>query len=398
MKILQVIPYFYPAWVYGGPPRNAYGLCKELVKRGHEVTVFTTDALDGRNRINKRRETADGIEIRRFRNLNNYVAFRHRIFLSPGMIGAMRQDLQHHDIVHLNEFRTLQNLLAHHYAQQKDVPYVVQARGSLVNVLAKQRLKSLFDFIGGRTLLRDAKRLIAVAPLEVVQYMSYGVDEHKIDIIPNGIDLTEFKGLPPKGSFRQKHGLDSKHEVILFLGRLHRIKGIDLLVNAFAGIARDFSDARLVIAGPDDGCLPSLKSLVSDSKLEEKVIFTGPVYGEEKLAAYVDADVYALTSSYEVFGISIFEALACGTPVIVTDRCGIADIVKDKAGLVVPYEAAAIKDALRQMLGDEQKRQQYGRDGQALVREKYGWESIAEKTEGVYKSCVGGKTPKEHAE
>ena len=384
MKILQVIPYFYPAWAYGGPPRNLYGMCKELVNRGHKVTVFTTDALDGRNRIKEAQETVDGIEIRRFRNLNNWVAFHHRIFLSPAMIGAMRQDLQKYDIVHLNEFRTLQNLRAHHYAQQKDVPYVLQARGSLVNVLAKQKLKTLFDFIGGGTLLRDAARLIAVAPLEVVQYMGYGINEHKIDIIPNGIDLTEFTELPPKGSFRQQHGLDVKHKVILFLGRLHRIKGIDLLIKAFDAIARDFSHSRLMIAGPDDGYLSSLKKLVADLKLEEKVFFTGPVYGEEKLAAYVDADVYALTSSYEVFGISILESLACGTPVIVTDRCGIADIVKDKAGLVAPYEVEGIKDTLRQMLGDELKRQKYGQDGQALVRAEYGWESIAERTEGVY--------------
>ncbi|OGO20956.1 MAG: hypothetical protein A2Z15_02870 [Chloroflexi bacterium RBG_16_50_11] len=391
MKILQVIPYFYPAWAYGGPPRNAYGLCKELAKRGHEVTVFTTDVLDGRNRIKERRETADGIEIRRFRNWSNYVAFRHRIFLSPGMISAMRKDLKSFDIVHLNEFRTLQNLMAHHYAMKYEVPYVVQTRGSLINVAAKQGLKSLFDAIGGRTLLRDASRLIALAPLEVEQYKSYGVEAGKIDIIPNGIDLSEYDNLPPRGGFRQKHGIGEEQKVILFLGRLHQTKGIDLLINAFAGLAKDLSDARLVVAGPDDGYLPALKNLTAELKLEEKVIFTGPVYGEQKLAAYVDADVYALTSSFEAFGISILESLACGTPVVVTDRCGIADIIRDKAGLVVPYDTAPLKDALRQMLGNEQKRQQYGRDGQALVRGKYGWGAIAEEMEGVYEGRVEGK-------
>ena len=389
MKILQVIPYFYPAWAYGGPPRNAYGLCKELAKRGHEVTVYTTDALDGRNRLKEREEIADGIAIRRFRNLNNYVAFRHRIFLSSGMMGAMGKDLKDFDIVHLNEFRTLQNLMAHRYALKYDVPYVVQARGSLVNVITKQRLKSLFDMVGGRTLLRDASRLIAVAPLEIEQYQSYGVAAGKIDIIPNGIDLTEYENLPPRGSFRQKHGLEANNRVILYLGRLHKIKGIDLLINAFAGIVKDFSDARLVVAGPDDGYLPALQSLTARLGLEQKVIFTGPVYGEQKLAAYVDADIYALTSSYEVFGITIFEALACGTPVVVTDRCGIADIIRDKVGLVVPYEAAGLKDALRRMLGDENLRQQYGKDGQALVRGEYGWGAIAELTERVYKRCIG---------
>jgi glycosyltransferase involved in cell wall biosynthesis len=389
MKILQVISYFYPAWAYGGPPRNVYGLCKELVKRGHEVTVFTTDALDARNRIKETREAVDGIEIRRFRNMSNYVAFHHHIFLSPGMIGAMSKNMKNFDIVHLNDYRTLQNLIAYRNARKHDVPYVLQARGSLVNIITKQRLKSLFDAWRGRKLLQDAARLIAVAPLEVEQYKSYGISEEKIDIIPNGIDLTEFEKLPPRGSFRQKHGLAANHKVILFLGRVHKIKGIDLLISAFAGLAEDFNEARLVVAGPDDGYLPELKSLTRELGLAEKVIFTGPVYGEEKLAAYVDADVYALTSSYEVFGISIFEALACGTPVIVTDRCGIANIIKDKAGLVVPYAAAPLKDALYKILADDKKRQQYGRDGQALVRRKYGWGAIAAKTAQVYQRCIG---------
>jgi len=388
MKILQIIPYFYPAWSYGGAPRNTYGLCKELVKRGHEVTVFTTDVLDARNRIKETLEIVDSIDIRRFRNLNHSVAFHHRIFLSPGMIGAMRNSLKSFDIVHLNEYRTLQNLLAHHYAQKYDVPYVVQARGSLVNVIAKQRLKSLFDILGGHTLLQDASRLIAVAPLEVEQYKSQGVSEEKIDIVPNGIDLAEFENLPPRGSFRQKHGLKGNNQVILFLGRVHKIKGIDLLISAFAGLAGNFNDARLVIVGPDDGYLPALKSLVSDLKLEQKVVFTGPLYGDQKLAAYVDADVYALTSSNEVFGVSVLEALACGTPVVVTDCCGIADIIKDKVGLVVPYETAPLKEALCQLLEDDKKRLQYGRDGKTLVRGKYGWVAIAEQMERVYQRCA----------
>lgn len=389
MKILQVIPYFYPAWSYGGPPRSTYGLCKELVKRGHQVTVFTTDALDRHNRIKEKQETVEGIEIRRFSNLNNYVAFRHRIFLSPGMISVMKQDLKNYDIVHLNEFRTLQNLLAHRYAMKNNVPYIVQPRGSLVNILAKQRLKSLFDVMGGRRLIQDAARMIALAPLELPQFISYGVNEGKMDVVPNGIDLNEFKDLPQKGSFRQQHGLEEKHQVVLFLGRVHRSKGIDLLIKAFSGLVGDFREARLVIAGPDDGFLPSLRNLVDELKLGNKVIFTGGLYGEQKLAAYVDADIYTLPSFYESFGISVLEALACGTPVVITDRCGIANIVKDKGGLAVSYEAESIGEGLRQMLGDEERRRKFGRDGQALVRGKFGWGAIAEEMEKVYERCLG---------
>ena len=388
MKILHVISYFYPAWSYGGPPRNAFGLCRELVKRGHEVTVFTTDALDARHRVKETQETVDGIEIKRFRNLNNYAAFRHRIFLSPGMMGGMSKELKNYDVVHLNDYRTLQNLIAYRNAKKFNVPYVLQARGSLVNIITKQGLKSTFDALQGRQLLRNAARLIAVAPQEVEQYKSFGISAEKIDIVPNGIDLEEYENLPARGTFRHKYGLGASNKVVLFLGRVHKSKGIDLLIKAFAGIARDFTDARLVVAGPDDGHLPELKAMAAGLGLTNKVIFTGPLFGEDKLAAYVDADVYALTSSYEVFGISIIEALACGTPVVVTDRCGIADIIKDKAGLVVPYDAAPLKDALRQMLENETLRQKLGRLGKALVRREYGWSTIAAKTEQVYQRAL----------
>jgi glycosyltransferase involved in cell wall biosynthesis len=388
MKILQVIAYFYPAWSYGGPPRNTYELCRELVKNGHKVTVFTTDALDARNRIKETQETVDGIEIRRFRNLNNYVAFHHRIFLSVGMPEAMKKEIKNYDIVHLNDFRTLQNITAYNNARKYGIPYVLQAHGSLVNILAKQQLKSLFDAWYGRGILQNASRLLALAPIEVAQYKGYGISEEKIDIVPNGIELDNFKNLPPRGNFRQKHGLGDKEKVILFLGRLHKIKGIDLLINAFADIVKEFDDARLVVAGPDDGYLSTLKSLTEGLGLIEKVLFPGALFDEDKLEAYVDADVYALTSSYEMSPTSIFEALACGTPVIVTDRCGIADIIKDKAGLVVPYEKEPLTQALFNLLTDERLRQRFSQNGKALVREHFNWTNIAKQIEQVYQRAL----------
>lgn len=388
MKILQVVCYFYPAWAYGGPPRNVYGLCKELVKRGNEVTVFTTDALDAGHRLKETRETVDGIQIRRFHNISNYLAWNHRIFLSSGMIGAMKNEIKNYDIVHLNDYRTLQNLLAHHYAKKYAVPYVLQARGSLVNVITKQKLKQLFDFIGGHTLIRDASRLVAVSPLELEYYQKEGGNAKKIDIVPNGIDFSEYDNLPLRGTFKQKHGLKDNNQVVLFLGRVHKSKGIDLLISAFAGLSKEFHNARLVIAGPDDGYLPALKTLTKELGLEDTVLFVGPLFGDEKLAAYVDADVYALTSSYEIFGVTILEALSCGTPVVVSEGCGLGDVVNNRAGLVVPYEKEPLTKALLTLLADGKLREKFSRKGLALVHENYSWSSIAGQMEQVYQKCL----------
>jgi glycosyltransferase involved in cell wall biosynthesis len=388
MKILQIVCYFYPAWAYGGPPRNVFGLCQELVKRGHQVTVYTTDAFDVTGRVKETQEVVDGIEIRRFRNISNYIAFHHRIFLSAGMISAVKNNIKKYDIVHLNDFRTLQNLLVHHYACKYDIPYVLQARGSLVNIITKQRLKQLFDVIGGYKLLRDAARLIAVAPLEVQNYKNMGVSEDKIDIVPNGVDLAQFENRSKRGSFKIKHGLTDKNQVVLFLGRLHKSKGVDLLISAFAGLTKEFNNARLVIAGPDDGCLPALKRLTKELGLDGRVLFVGGLYGDDKLAAYVDADVYALTSSTEVFGVTILEAMSCGTPVVVGEDCGIADVIKNKAGLVVPNEKEPLTQALRTLLADEILRRRFSQNGKALVREQFNWTNIAKQTEQVYQKAL----------
>jgi len=388
MRILQVIPYFYPAWAYGGPPRNVYGLCKELVKRGHEVIVFTTDTLNGRNRVRETQEIIDGIEVRRFRNLSNTIAYRDKIFISPGMIFGLRNSLRNFDIIHMHEYRTLQNLIVHHFARKYGTPYVLQTRGSLPRIMAKQRLKQIYDILWGYRLLRDASKVVALTQIEAEQYKSMGVSQDRIEIVPNGIDLAEFENLPQRGEFRKKWRINNSRKIVLFLSRIHKIKGPDLLAKAFATLVKDYNNIQLVIAGPDDGYLPMLKKLIQELKIEEKVLFTGLLYGRDKLAAYIDADVYVLPSAYEIFGRTLLEACACGTPIIVTDRCGIADVIDGQAGLAVAYDKDALGKALLDILSDDQMRLQFGEKGKLLVREKFNWEKISEQVEDIYESCV----------
>jgi glycosyltransferase involved in cell wall biosynthesis len=112
------------------------------------------------------------------------------------------------------------------------------------------------------------------------------------------------------------------------------------------------------------------------------------LYSTKRLEAYVDADVYVLPSTYEIFGITILEALACGTPVIVTDRCGIADVIDGKAGLAVPYDKDRLSDAILRMLSDDKMRQQFREKGKLLVRERYNWGKIVEQVEGLYRAVA----------
>ncbi len=380
MNILQVSAHLLTKLFGGEPAKEIYGLSKALGERGHKVTIYTTDVFNKSRKIKSRTETINmhGVKVFEFKSLSSKFA------IPLSMIPTMVKQTVTFDIIHLHQYPTFLNIVAHHYAQKYHIPYVLQAHGSLPGVTANQALRQAHGLLWGRRILRDARRLIAVSPMEAEQYRNIGIDEHKIEIVPNGIDLSDFDNLPERGEFRRKYSLGDDQRIILYLGRVHKIKGLDLLVKAFTDLSQTLNNIELVIAGPDDGYLPSLKKLVTDLEIDDRVLFTGPLYGREKLTAYVDADVYVLPSVYDIFGVTVLEACACGTPVIVTDRCGIADVINGQAGLVVPHDEEQLQHAFLHLLGNDKMRLQFGEKGKLLVRKTFNWKKIAEQVERVY--------------
>lgn len=381
MRILQVTPFFSP--VHGGSAEVPYQLSKELAKRGHKVTIYTSDYKLSQDYIS----SIPRVEVHPFKTWSSWA----NLYVTPGITNKAKEETKHFDIIHMHNYRTFQNLVIARYAREYDIPYVLQTHGSATTFFQKGWLKRTFDKLWGYRISRDAARVIAVTKIEAEQYKSMGVGEDRIEVVPNGIDLSEFDNLPERGNFRKKYGLDDSQRTILYLGRIDRIKGLDLLAEAFAGLSKKLTEARLVIVGPEDGYLSSLKKLITNLEISNNVLFIGPLYGQEKLQAYVDADVYVLPSSYEIFGITVLEACACGTPVIVTDRCGIADIIDGKAGLVVPPERDALSTAIAAILRDKERAQEFGEKGKSLVRENFNWERIAGQVENVYLSCLASR-------
>ncbi|MFC1933562.1 glycosyltransferase [Chloroflexota bacterium] len=388
MKILHVVSSFKPAWQTGGTSRVAYEISKSLAEKEHEVTVFTTDRGTKKGDVPKnQRITVDNIRVYYFGNVSGYLA-RKKVVTPYYLPLIARKEIKGFDIIHVHEHRTIPAAIVHYYAKKHNIPYVLQTHGSLATFFQKGWLKRTYDATLGYGILQDAANVIAVTGAEAEQYKSMGVSEDRIRIIPHGVDLAEFKNLPERGEFRRKNSLGDVPRLILYLGRINKTKGLDLLVRAFADIAKLLDDIRLVIAGADDGYLRALKGLTNELRIGEKILFTGPLYGRQKLEAYVDCDVYTLPSSYEIFGITILEACACGVPVIVSDRCGLADVIDGQAGLVVPYNKDRLRDALLHMLNDDKMRLKFGKKGELLVREKFNWEKLVEQVEGVYRGIL----------
>jgi len=375
VKILQVTPFFSP--VHGGSAEVPYQLTRELARRNHSLTIHTSDSKLSREYIDPLPE----VKVHAFKTWAELAKF----YITPGMIGKARKEVKDFDVVHLHNYRTFQNIVVHRYAKEYNIPYVLQAHGTLTTYFQKGTLKRAFDTLWGYKLLKDAAKVIAVTKTEAEQYQSMRVSEDKIEIVPHAVNLAEFVDLPDKGEFKKKYDLGDDQRIVLYLGRIHKIKGLDLLAGAFADLCRLREDVRLVISGPDDGYLSSLMKLIADLEIGDRVISTGPLYGREKLKAYVDADVYVLPSWYEIFGITILEACACGTPVIVTSSCGLADWVESyQAGYVVLRDKNRLQQALVTILTDEKLRQKLANQARRLVTEQFTWDKIAVLLENLY--------------
>jgi len=164
MKILQVIPYFYPAWSFGGPVRCVFHLSRELAKRGHEITVYTTNAFDTKRnfKIRTTRTYIDGILVHYFRNVGNL----RGLYISPRILGSARNELKEFDVIHMHEFRSFQNIVFHYYCNKQEKPYVLTAHGTVPRTIEKFVLKKLYDYTFGFAILKDARKLIALSTEE----------------------------------------------------------------------------------------------------------------------------------------------------------------------------------------------------------------------------------------
>ncbi len=247
---------FSPATAWGGPVKLVHQNAIELICRGHQVTVYCSNLLDKHHKIQPGtfENSVDGIRVVYFNtwNIPSWPGTLGPIWL-PDLPRYIKREIYSYDIVHINGYRNFINLPVILAARKMKIPIIMQPHGGLPRIINSFFLKRLYDTVFGKIELNDLTALIAGQESEVRQAIAQGVDSEIIEIINNGIDISALNKEPDSISFRKKIGLDSNIPLVLFLGRINRKKGTDMLVEAFSILKDD--DVFLAIVGPDDGQL-----------------------------------------------------------------------------------------------------------------------------------------------
>jgi glycosyltransferase involved in cell wall biosynthesis len=260
--------------------------------------------------------------------------------IMPSLLEFCRNDLSSYDIVHMHVFRTFQNAVLYHHCKKLTIPYIVDAHGAVPFHSKKVMLKKMFDVFWGKKILRDAAFIVAENQVGIQDYYDVepNITENQIKIQAGAFDMNEFKMLPPEGLFKKQNNIPEDKKIIMFLGRVHEIKGNDVLIEGFAELLKKRQDVLLVIVGGDDGHMDFCKQLSISLNIADKVIFTGFIGGTDKLKALVDADIVVQMSRYEQGAWAPIEGVLSGTPIIVSEHTGAGeDVRKLKAGYTAEH-------------------------------------------------------------
>lgn len=386
LNLLHVTPYYAPAYPFGGVVRAVEGMARALTARGHQVTVLTTDALDPQRRIdNPVDETVDGIDIVRARNwlkrgtLNLSTPFNIRQ-LAPDLVSWA-------DVIHCHEFRTVENLLVTPLARKAGKPLVLSPHGTLSHETGRGAVKAAWDALFSRAMARRFNTVIGLTQTEAEEtrafWSEWSANNTHFAVVPNGVNAADFEHLPGRESFRQQYGLGDS-VVCLFMGRLHPRKGPQLLAQAF--IQAKVSNARLVIAGPDEGALALIQPY-----MDERIVLTGYLDGTARLAALAAADVFALPAVGEGLSMALLEAMAVGLPVLITPGCNLPEAAASGAGLEVERAVSALSAGLQTLLSDADARLRMSAAARRLVRERFTWDAVAAHLETVYEATLNSQ-------
>jgi len=386
MRILHVVPTYWPAVRYGGPIFAVHSQCRALAARGHYVEVLTTN-VDGTGVSDVPLEISvplDGVRVRYF-GADRW----RRLYWSPRLARAMEREVTCFDIVHTHSVFLWPTSAAARVARRARVPYLMSPRGMLVKELVDRRsrwAKSAWIALFEKTNLTMAAAIHATSDLEATELRRFGWQLPRIAVIPNGVD--DHDNIVDDEIAADVREIAAARPYALFLGRISWKKGLGRLLRAFART----SVGQLVIVGPnDEALLPELKRLAHDLHISARIRFLPRVViGADKAYLYKSAQLFVLPSYSENFGNTVLEAMQHGRPIIVTPEVGAAEIVRrSEGGLIVDGDPARLGEAIEHLMRDSALARGMGQAGRRHVAEHYDWRMVAARMETLYEDVIG---------
>ena len=386
MRILHVIPTL--ALSYGGPSIVCRDMCRALAERGEDITVYTTnrDYPDGELDVPVNEPVMqDGYTIW-------YFPVQFPLYMvSLDMHKALRYYAKDFDLIHIHGIYRFPQASAAYYGRKYDIPYIITPHGSLDPFLFYKRkrrlMKRAYENLVEFRNLNNAAAIHFTTEEEMLLTSPLGLEAEGV-VIPNGLDLDAYQSLPEYGKFREKYELGDK-KIILHLGRINFKKGLDILVKAFAQLCSNNENICLVLAGPDnEGYGRQVKRWLTEKNVMDKAVFTGMLSGVDKLSALKDADIFALPSYSENFGMAVVEAMACGLPVVISDKVNIwREVQRAGAGLVTACNSDEFAKAILTLFDDDSRRRM-GEAGKVFVSENYDWKIVVNDLLRVYQDIL----------
>jgi glycosyltransferase involved in cell wall biosynthesis len=357
VRLLICTPWYAPARAYGGIVTAATATAAGAVEAGHEVTVAATDADDDYSRVPREAPAEPaGADVIRFENLSRRLAATH-VVLPRGLRRWLRNHIEDFDVVLLQDVYSAVSVLAARASADARVPYVLQSHGTLPATPERGRSAAKRAFLtlwGGRT-VREAAACLYLSELERQAYLAEGADSSRLQAMPPPLDLPD-PGNAPRAPV----------PTVVYLGRLHPIKRIDVLIDAFARV-RSALRARLEVIGPPSRYGEHLEAQAMRLGLGDSIAFRGHIADkEQKSRALATAHAFALLSASEGLPITALEALACGTPVVLSPGCGLPQ-VDGVAGVVCDGSVDGAAEALLDLLTRPDRARDLGRAGRMFV-------------------------------
>jgi glycosyltransferase involved in cell wall biosynthesis len=374
MKILHVNMSIDPI-TGGGTAERIVQIARAMSKGDCDISILTLDI---------------GITNEVKRNLKNInlilLKCINKRFYIPGFDFTMISKIvKNSDMIHMMGHWTLINAIVYYYIKKFKRPFTICPAGALPLYGRSKFFKKIYNLLIGNRIVQNADQCIAITKKEYTDFDIYKIGDQKIKLIPNGINLEDYK-YQDNTIFKEKY--DIKKKIILFLGRLNYIKGLDLLIEAFIDSGEHVKDYQLVIIGPDEGMLKPMEKIVKKSDRFDDILFLGYIGGKEKSMAFHAADLVVIPSRQEAMSIVVLEAGISGTPVVMTDQCGFNEIESINGGLIVSASVKGIKSGIHKILSDPEKLIEKGENLKQFCHKFYTWNASAEKYSEIHKQFI----------